>query len=55
MVDLTDEMIDRAATALMAREAEQRLTDIYGRVSRDRARVAARSVLESALDLHIES
>jgi hypothetical protein len=53
-VDLTPAMIDRAATALMAAESQQRLTDIYGRVERSRARAHARAVLEAALDLRRE-
>jgi hypothetical protein len=44
-------MIERAAAALMAEEAQGRLTDIYGRVSRGRAERFAKAALEAALDL----
>jgi hypothetical protein len=51
MVDLTPEMLERATRALMAREAEERLRNIYGRVAPATAREHARAVLEAALDL----
>lgn len=54
-VDITAAMLDRAATALMAAEASERLTDIYGRVGRARARDHAMRALEAALDLRWES
>lgn len=53
-VDITPAMMDRAANALMAEEAQGRLTDIYGSVSKDRARRFARAALEAALDLRRE-
>lgn len=54
MVDITDAMVDRAAQALMAQEAEDHLRDCYGQVSKARARRFARAALESALDLRRE-
>lgn len=53
-VDITQAMIDRAANALMAREAQVSLTDIYGRVSKRRAQQMAQAALEAALDLRRE-
>jgi fructose-1,6-bisphosphatase/inositol monophosphatase family enzyme len=53
MVELTPAMIDRAATALMAEEAQGRLTDVYGKVSRLRAQRFATAALEAALDLRV--
>lgn len=50
-VEITTERLERAAMALMACEAEQHLTDCYGKCSRARATQVAQAVLEAALDL----
>lgn len=50
-VDITPSMLERATTALLAEESQDRLTDIYGRASRKRAERFARAALEAALDL----
>jgi hypothetical protein len=51
LVDVTPSMVQRAAQALMAEEAQSRLTDIYGRVDRKRAERFAKAALEAALDI----
>lgn len=53
-VDITPQLLDRAATAILAAEAEEALTDCYGRATRGRAKRFARAALEAALDLRRE-
>jgi hypothetical protein len=50
VLDITDDMVERAAEALMVEEAQACLTDIYGHVSRRRAETFARAALKAALD-----
>jgi hypothetical protein len=54
MVDITADRLERATTAILACEAEDRLTDCYGRASRSRAEYVARKALEAALDLRVQ-
>lgn len=53
-VDISPEMIDRAAKALIAQDGQEHLQDCYGRVSFDRARRFAAAVLEDALDVRFD-
>jgi hypothetical protein len=53
LIDVTPEMISRAAVALMACEAQQAFTDCYGRTSQSRAEWFARQALDAALDLRL--
>ncbi len=46
--------LERGTTALMAAEAANQLTNIYGRVDRRQARSHAQAVLEAALGLREE-
>lgn len=54
LVDITPEMIDRAAGALMMQDAQEHLRDCYGEISPRRARRFAQAALEAALDLRRE-
>lgn len=54
VIDITPAMLARAGRALMAQEAQERLTDIYGSVSQRRAERHAKAALEAALDMRRE-
>jgi hypothetical protein len=53
-VDVSDEMVDRAAKALIAMDGQEHLRDCFGRVSMERARRFAAVALEDALDVRFD-
>lgn len=53
-VDISDEMVDRAAKALIAMDGQEGLRDCYGRIAFSRARRFAAAALEDALDVRFD-
>lgn len=53
-VDISPEMVDRAAKALIAQDGQEHLRDCYGRISLARAQRFAAAALEDALDVRFD-